>query len=115
MAYFPNATAWEYWATDNCFRCAHWPKGDDAPGCPVEMAHTLYNYDQCKDTPEGKAIEAILDMLIPRAKDDISNKKCAMFSAKNGVTDRHLKDWEKYKAAMAEMSPPSPEREGRGW
>lgn len=108
MAYFPNATSWEYWAPDNCFRCSHWPKDDDAPPCPVETAHMLYNYEQCKDTPEGKAIEAILDMLIPRTKDDLGNEKCAMFSPKNGVTDRHLKDWAKYKQVMEEMSAASP-------
>lgn len=101
MAYFPNMTAWEMWAPDNCFRCAHWPKDEDAPGCPVEMAHMLFNYDLCneKDHP-GKVI---LDMLIPPTKDGCGAQRCAMFAAKDGLTDKHLKDWSKYKAAMAEM------------
>lgn len=100
MGYFSNATEWEYWAGDNCFRCEHWPKGEDDPGCPVELAHMLYNYELCNagDTP-GKAI---LDMLIPRKKG--CNERCAMFQPKNGVTDQHLKDWAKYKAAMEEST-----------
>lgn len=100
MGYFPNATAWEYWAADNCFKCAHWPKDDDSPGCPVEMAHMLYSYDLCNETDHpGKVI---LDMLIPRMKDDCGNEKCAMFKDRHGLSARHLRDWEKYKAIMAE-------------
>lgn len=100
MGYFPNMTAWEFWAADNCFKCKHWPKDDDAPCCPVEMAHTLYNYELCnKDDDPGKII---LDMLIPTSKDGVHNEKCAMFTHRNGVTEKHLRDWEKYKAIMAE-------------
>lgn len=101
MAYFPNMTAWESWAVDNCFRCQHWPKDDDAPGCPVEMAHTLYSYELCNE--ESHPGKVILDMLIPQKKDGIGAGKCAMFQPKNGVTDKHLRDWDKYKAIMAEM------------
>lgn len=102
MAYFSNMTEWECWAADNCFRCGHWPKDDDAPACPVEMAHTLYSYDLCNnDSDPGKVI---LDMLIPPNATGLGNQRCAMFTAKNGVTDRHLRDWEKYKAAMAEAA-----------
>jgi len=100
MGYFPNMTSWECWATDNCFRCSHWPKDDDAPACPVEMAHSLYSYELCNEKEHPGKI--ILDLLIPIGK--IDNKKCAMFSPRNGVTDKHLKDWEKYKAAMAEAA-----------
>lgn len=103
MGYFPNMTAWEFWAADNCFRCVHWPKDDDAPGCPVEMAHTLYSYELCneKDNP-GKVI---LDMLIPVSKGGVGNDRCAMFQHKSAITDKHLRDWEKYKAVMAEAAP----------
>lgn len=100
MGYFPNMTAWECWATDNCAKCAHWPQKDDDPACPVEMAHMLYNYELCNDTESPGAV--ILDMLIPRKKGDIDNAKCALFQPRNGVTEKHLKDWEKYKAIMAE-------------
>ena len=87
MASFPNMISWECWAPDNCFRCSHWPKTEDAPACPVEMAHMLYSYELCnsKDDP-GKII---LDMLIP--PDGIGAGKCAMFSPRHGVTDKHLK------------------------
>lgn len=99
MGYFSNSTEWDFWASDNCMKCRHWPKTDEAPGCPVEMAHMLYGYELCNETDHpGKVI---LDMLIPRNKGDVGNRKCAMFVNKDGVTDRHLKDWEKYKAAMA--------------
>lgn len=101
MAYFPNMTSWEIWATDNCFRCSHWPKDDDAPACPVEMAHNLYSYELCNETSPGKVI---LDMLIPPTKDGCGAERCAMFKPKNGVTDTHLKDWDRYKAAMEEMA-----------
>jgi len=98
MAYFPNHTSWECWAVNNCNRCSHWPMKDDAPPCPVDMAHTLYSYELCneKDNPA----KIILDMLIPDKKCDAG--KCAMFSPRNGVTEKHLRDWDKYKAIMAE-------------
>lgn len=102
MGYFPNMTAWEIWATDNCFRCSHWPKDDDASACPVEMAHTLYSYELCNE--EDHPGKRILDMLIPPAEGGLGCEKCAMFSARNGVTEKHLSDWAKYKAAMEEAS-----------
>jgi len=64
------------------------------------MAHSLYSYELCNEKEHPGKI--ILDLLIPIGK--IDNKKCAMFSPRNGVTDKHLKDWEKYKAAMTEAS-----------
>ena len=100
MGYFSNHDEWEYWAASNCYKCAHWPKGDSDAPCPVEMAHMLYNYELCNaaDNP-GKTI---LDMLIPRNKAGTGNKKCAMFKDRAGVSDKQLRDWEKYKAAMSE-------------
>lgn len=103
MAYFPNMTSWECWAPDNCFRCAHWPKDDDGPACPVELAHTLYSYELCNK--KGEPGKDILDMLIPDG--DHGPGKCAMFKPLHGVTDKHLRDWDKYKAIMAEMPPAS--------
>lgn len=101
MGYFPNMTSWEFWASDNCVKCKHWPtKDEDAPGCPVEMAHMLYSYELCNnDEDPGKVI---LDLLIPINSDRTGNLKCAMFTHRNGVTDKHLRDWEKYKAIMTE-------------
>jgi hypothetical protein len=98
MGYFPNGSSWADWASDNCFKCAHWPQDDDAPGCPVEMAHNLYNYDFCneKDHPA----KVILDMLIPETKDGLGCERCAMFKDRDKLTDKHLRDWAKYKAIM---------------
>lgn len=98
MGYFPNMTSWEIWAVDNCFKCAHWPKDEDGPYCPVAMAHELYSYELCNDTGPGRVI---LDLLIPEAKDG-GCERCAMFKDRHGLTDKHLRDWEKYKAVMAE-------------
>jgi hypothetical protein len=105
MAYFPNATAWEFWAEDNCFKCLHWPKAEDDEPCPVEMAHMLYNYQQ-GDEGEDCPIRTMLDMLIPR--DGIANKRCAMFrasvDAEADEAERHRLAAQpaKYAAAMAE-------------
>jgi hypothetical protein len=108
MGYFPNMDSWEFWAATNCFRCDHWPKDDDAPCCPVETAHQLYSYELCNATDQpGKVI---LDLLIPIAKSGVGNEKCAMFKSRDGITDKHLKDWDKYKAAMAEMSAAAQEK-----
>jgi hypothetical protein len=98
MGYFPNMTAWEFWAEDNCFKCAHWPRTDDCEPCAVEMAHNLYNYE----AEEGTSLCNVLDMLIPRTKDGLGCKRCAMFKDRDGLTEKHLRDWEKYKAIMAE-------------
>ena len=101
MGYFPNMTSWEFWAPDNCFKCAHWPKTEDDDPCPVEMAHMLFNYKQGDDGEECP-VRTMLDMLIPRK--GIENQRCAMFKDKDNLADRHLRDWEKYKALMAERS-----------
>jgi hypothetical protein len=98
MGYFPNSTSWEIWAADNCFKCAHWPKDEDGPPCPVEMAHMLFNYDQ----EPGDPVEIILSALIPQESGGIGNERCAMFHDKHNLSDRHLRDWAKYKALMAE-------------
>lgn len=96
MGYFPNSTSWECWAPDNCFKCAHWPKDEDGPPCPVETAHMLFNYT------DNAELRTTLDLLIPQTKDQLGNKRCAMFKDKDGLSQRHLRDWEKYKALMAE-------------
>jgi hypothetical protein len=114
MGYFPNMTSWEIWASDNCFKCAHWPKDDDAPPCPVEMAHNLYGYDLCNEADHpGKVM---LDMLIPPTKDGLGCQQCAMFRDRDGLSAKHLRDWDKYKEIMATRdirSTPLPSRCGK--
>lgn len=96
MGYFSNATEWEIWAQNNCFKCAHWPTRDNDKGCPVELIHNLYNYNQSDQTVE------ILDILIPKKKGH-GNSKCAMFIRKSNSREKEAVNWEKYKAAMKEM------------
>jgi hypothetical protein len=106
MAYFPNSTAWECWATDNCFKCAHWPKDEDDEPCPIEMAHMLYNYKQ-GDLGEDCPVRTMLDMLIPR--NGIENRQCALFllsdAADADEAERHRLAAQpaKYAAAMAAL------------
>jgi hypothetical protein len=65
-------------------------------------AHLFYAYEMCNE--DENPAKHILDWLIPRNKGDVGNGKCAMFNSKHGLTDRHLRDWEKYKQVMAEAS-----------
>ncbi len=108
MGYFPNGTSGADYEAEFCVRCVHYDAEPGGPGCPVMNLHTLYNYDQFKATSDGKTIAAILDALIPRPECGLHNDRCAMFVNRLAVTDEHLKDWEKYKAAMAEMSSARP-------
>jgi len=102
MGYFSNATEGDCWEADNCNKCAH-AGGEDDPICPVMQAHLIYAYQMCNE--HENPAKVILDWLIPRNKDGLGNSKCAMFQSKHGVTEKHLRDWDKYKAIMAEMRP----------
>ena len=101
MGYFPNATEGDAWEAQNCAHCVHNKPGEDDPLCPVMMAHLTFAYELCneKDHP-GKVI---LDWLIPIRKGGVGNRQCAMFIHKAPGANKALKDWAKYKAAMAEM------------
>jgi len=79
MAYFPNGTSGMIYEEEWCANCIH-----SGPGvsCNVMLIHNLFNYDQCEDDERGKAVEAILDLLIPRTKDDLGAEQCSMFRAK---------------------------------
>lgn len=101
MGYFSNATEGDFWESDNCAKCHHNGTGEDDPLCPVMAAHMLYAYEMCNEHENPAKI--ILDLLIPRNKNELGNAKCAMFKPRHGITDRHLKDWDKYKQLMAEM------------
>ena len=102
MGYFSNMTEAEIWQRDNCNKCAHWKDG----GCPVDDAHMLFNYELCNaGTHPGKVI---LDLLIPRSRDDGFNEKCAMFIRRDGFSERQISDWQKYKAAMEEATGAAP-------
>lgn len=77
MAYFPNGTSGMMYEERYCWNCVHWDDG----GCPVMQAHTLWNYDQCDETPAGKAVKAFLDLMIPTTEDGFGAEQCTMFRA----------------------------------
>lgn len=79
MGYFANGTEAEVWAEANCLGCVH-NKADT--GCPITLAHLLYNYRDCNDP------DSILHMLVPRSEDGMTNEECTMFHLR--PTDRCL-------------------------
>lgn len=82
MAYFPNGTSGMIYEEEWCDSCVHRDGPDGESGCMVMLVHNLFNYDQCKDDPRGKAIAEILGLMIPRTKDGLGAEQCAMFRAR---------------------------------
>lgn len=76
MAYFPNGASGDYYMEIYCMRCQNWRDRGDGRGfgCPIWDAHTLNNYDQCKNP----ATEEILEILWP-SKENGYPGKCSMF------------------------------------
>lgn len=77
MGYFSNGAEGEMYQEDYCLRCVHY--GDENKGCPIWGIHLFNNYDGVKD----KKIGSILNQLIPRSKDGLSNKRCELFYIKD--------------------------------
>jgi hypothetical protein len=77
MGYFANGSEGMYWEMENCERCVHM---DNKDGCPVWMAHQLYNYEQHREGQ--KKLYEVLDMLIPRSRSGLENLKCKMLILK---------------------------------
>jgi hypothetical protein len=75
MGYFSNGSEGMYYEERFCSRCVH-RGNDETGGCVVWLAHLLYSYTECNSTSNAKHI---LDLLIPPAKDKLSNDQCAMF------------------------------------
>ena len=73
MGYFSNGTEGLLYQEEFCFRCRNFRDVDDdrGKGCPVYDLHLLYNGEEDK--------ESLLDFLIPRAADGLSNEQCSMF------------------------------------
>lgn len=76
MAYFPNGTSGMIFEEEHCANCIH--DTEEKP-CSILLIHNLYNYDQCDDTPAGKAIKSILELLIPTAEGGLHSDECSMF------------------------------------
>jgi hypothetical protein len=73
MGYFSNGTEGADFEEQFCKRCVHYGP-EEGPGCPVWLAHLLYNYEECNSDSNAKSI---LDMLIER--DTITSNRCTMF------------------------------------
>lgn len=73
MGYFSNGSQGMDYAERYCERCIHVDGPDGKSGCAVWLAHMSFNYEECNKPT------SILDYLIPRSKDRLSNEKCRMF------------------------------------
>lgn len=90
MGYFSNSSEGAHYGHLYCRRCTHW---DDDAGCPVWEIHQLYNYDQAKNTDEGRTVKDILDRLIPFRPDGMC-AQCAMFLTNGHNPDQTTLDLE---------------------
>ncbi len=79
MAYFPNGTSGMVFEEEYCDKCMNRRdlKDGRGPGCPIWDIHMLFNYDQHKETDEGKRTKEILEILIPTK--DLWADECSMF------------------------------------
>lgn len=73
MGYFSNGTEGMMYEERYCSKCVHYKPEDG--GCMVWLAHLIHNYDQ----HDNDGVKAVLDLLIPRKKDDLANEQCSMF------------------------------------
>lgn len=71
MGYFSNSDEGLAFESRWCNRCVHEER--NGTGCHVMLVHLLFAYGA---TPEQ---EKVLDVLIPRSKDGLSNNQCSMF------------------------------------
>jgi hypothetical protein len=76
MGYFSNGSEGMDYQAKYCDHC-YW---GDKP-CMVWFAHMEYNYKLCNNE------KSILDLLIPRGKNGVHNKKCNMFISKDKVME----------------------------
>lgn len=80
MGYFSNGSEGAAYEAHYCTNCIHYDLdiGVDPP-CPVWMAHTLHNYEECNNP------DSILHLLIPRDEDGLGNGQCKMFVGRDGA------------------------------
>jgi len=71
MGYFSNGTEGAMYQERYCRRCFHYGP-EEGPGCPIWGAHLFLNYSD-------EAVHVILDDLIPRSADGLTNEQCRMF------------------------------------
>lgn len=69
MGYFSNGTEGMDYENRYCDRCIH-----QHSGCSIWLLHLEHNYNQSKE------IQDMLNILIPRSKDGLSNEQCTLFA-----------------------------------
>lgn len=94
MGYFSNGTEGMCYQEKYCDKC-YW--GDKA--CAIWFAHMEYNYEECNND------KSILNMLIPRSKDGLSNEKCKGFVDIAMLKAKELPSVEEIQAIMIKMMP----------
>ncbi len=83
MAYFPNGSSGMEYQGRWCDRCMNQREDGIGYGCRVWDLHMIGDYDQCKDTPEGKLWKTVLEHFIPTKKPELLYAdKCLMFIEK---------------------------------
>jgi len=74
MGYFSNGTEGSCYEAQYCSKCIHnYNSENDYPGCPVWGLQLLNNYKLCNEE------DSFLDVLIPRNKNGLGNRRCTMF------------------------------------
>ncbi len=79
MAYFSNGSEGDIYEHDYCHNCLNYSRG----ACSILLIHAIYNYDQCRGGKKGEAIKSILNILIPRSEDGLTNMQCSMIKNKD--------------------------------
>lgn len=107
MGYFANSTEGLAYEETFCSRCVH---NNEEVGCPVMLAHLLWNYEECNKP------ESILHKMIPQH--GIQNLACFSFveaGLESGdirrFEDERLKRWKEMirsTASPAVSTPPPP-------
>jgi len=78
MGYFPNGTEGMLYQERYCDRCVHC---SEEHGCPVMLAHELWNYEECNNA------QSVLHRMIPRTDDDLDNGQCFAFQPKKTTSE----------------------------
>lgn len=100
MGYFSNGSEGSDYEEKYCRNCAHNATEDVA--CPVWLAHLGFAYTAKSD------MKAVLDSMIPRSGDGLSNLKCVMHVPASRVNRSKrvlddLAELDKIRARVAEM------------
>ena len=79
MAYFSNGSEGMDYQERYCNKCIHDVDND----CPVWLLHIMHNHEECNK------LGSFLHVLIPRAKGELTNEQCKMFTPMEGRKFTH--------------------------